>query len=84
MVKSKINFTTDVLAGIRKNNSLEMLVNSNKEISVFKDVSAGFGINTGVGMNFKLKKNHLLGAAYRHDFYYDGSKFFLLNWVYEF
>lgn len=83
LLNGKMNIVFDATAGVRKNNSLEVLVNSNRETATVKDKSIRFGFNPGISTNYKIAGKHSIGLMYRHDFYYEGTDFFLVNWFYE-
>lgn len=64
--------------GIRHQNSTQVLVDSNFDITPSNVFETGFGFEGGMGINYIIS-NYIIGIKYKHDFYKDGFDYFGLS-----
>lgn len=65
--------------GIRHQNSTQLLVNSSMELSTSNVYATGIGFKGGVGLNYHISSNYLIGLKYKHDFYKNGFDYVGIN-----
>lgn len=64
--------------GIRHQNSTQILVNSNLELTPYNVFATGIGFDGGIEINYTLS-HYIIGIKYKHDFYKEGFDYLGLN-----